>query len=316
MPPTSPFCKLPTVPHAAAALPTAPSEPPNHVTLFNFPVKCSASDVIVVVLHYPALASTFLGCISAAKVLLLGAADHTCFTSTVNLTFADQADFPWIAEQQGLFDTLFSLIKSNILDQFVGKNSAPTKSFFTFADTIITIEGCHCDACQKELQELCHHVKDTNVRMIASKLDLLAHCLDDLTISHTPIQADPEGKPRAKKIKVLPLATSHKVSSEAALALLSQVNAALDAIALAKDDTSVSHANLQKHCDAINLAAQQQLYALDLSLQTFKLISACLQCLDRVLGPFKVDQTSNLFTKLQVSPKVCPIMLLTILIFP
>ncbi|KAG5351071.1 hypothetical protein C0989_008117 [Termitomyces sp. Mn162] len=279
MPPTSPFCKLPTAPCTAAALPTAPSEPPNHVTLFNRLVKHSASDVIVEVLHYPALTSTLLGCISAAKALLLGMADPTCFISAVNLTFANQADFPWIAEQQSLFDTLSSLIKSTILDWSVGKNSAPTKSFFTFADAIITIEGhCH-DACQKELQE-----------------------------------ADPEGKPHAKKIKVLLSATSHKVGSEATLAFLSQVDMALDAMGLAKDNTSVSHADLQKHCDAVDLAAQQQLYSLNLLLQTFKLISACLQCLDRVLGPSEVDQTSNLFTKLQVSPKVCPIMLLTIFI--
>ncbi|KNZ79612.1 hypothetical protein J132_08997 [Termitomyces sp. J132] len=64
-------------------------------------------------------------------------ADPTCFISAVNLTFANQADFSWIAEQQSLFDTLSSLIKSNILDWSVGKNSAPTKSFFTFADAII-----------------------------------------------------------------------------------------------------------------------------------------------------------------------------------
>ncbi|KAG5349983.1 hypothetical protein C0989_000915, partial [Termitomyces sp. Mn162] len=263
MPPTSSFHKMLTTPHAAAVLPTAPSEPPDHVALFNCLVKCSASDIIVAVLHYPALASTLMGCISAAKALPLGMADCTCFISAVNL-----ADFPQIAEQQGLFNTLSALIKSNILDRSVGKNSAPAKSFFTFADAIITIEGCYCDACQKELQK-----------------------------------ADPEGKPHTKKIKVLPSATSHKVGSEAALALLSQVDVALDAMALTKNDTSVSHADLQKHRDAVDLAAQQQLYALDLLLQTFKLILAHLQCLNRVLGPSEVDQTSNLFTKLQVSPK-------------
>ncbi|KNZ76442.1 hypothetical protein J132_10417 [Termitomyces sp. J132] len=222
---------MPTAPCTAAVSLTAPSEPPDHVTLFNCSVKHSTSDIIVVVLHYPALASTLMGCISAAKALPLGAANHTHFISTVNLTFTDQVDFPWIAEQQGLFNALSTLIKSKILDQSVGKNSAPAKSFFTFADAIITIEGCCHDACQKELQE-----------------------------------ADPEGKPHAKKIKVLPSATSHKVGSKAALALLSQVDMALDAMALTEDDTSVSHADLQKHCDAVNLAAQQQLYTLNLLL--------------------------------------------------
>ncbi|KAG5336979.1 hypothetical protein C0989_011317, partial [Termitomyces sp. Mn162] len=168
--------------------------------------------------------------------------------------FTNQAYFPHIAEQQSLFDTLFSLTQSNILNQSVENTSAPAKAFFTLADAIIAIEGHHCEAHQKELQE-----------------------------------ADPEGKPHAKKIKVLSSATSHKVSSKATLALLFQIDMALDAVALAKDDSSVSHTNLQKHCDAIDLAAQQQLYALDLSLQIFKLILAHLQYLDKVLGPSKVD---------------------------
>ncbi|KNZ78263.1 hypothetical protein J132_01242 [Termitomyces sp. J132] len=309
MPSTSPFCKPLTAPHAAVALPTIPSEPPDHVALFNRLVKQSASDVIVAVLHYPALASALMGHISAAKALPHGTADYTHFMSAVNL-----ADFLQITEQQGLFDALSSLIQSNILDWSIGDNSAPVKAFFTFANAVITIEGHCCNTCQKELQELCHCAKNTDIRMIASKLDLLAYCLDNLTISHTPVQADPKGKPCAKKIKVLPSATSHKVGSKAALAVLFQVDMALDAMALAKDNTSVSHADLQKHCDAINLATQQQLYALNLSLQTFKLILAHLQHLDRILGPSKVDQTGDLFTELQVSPKVCPIMFLTIFI--
>ncbi|KNZ74505.1 hypothetical protein J132_06459 [Termitomyces sp. J132] len=137
--------------------------------------------------------------------------------------------------------------------------------------------------------------------MIASKLNLLAHHLDNFTILFTLIQADPEGKLHAKKLKVLPSAASHKVGNEAALALLTQVNAALDAMALAKDNSSNLCTNLQKHCDAVNLTAQQQLYALDLLLQTFKLILACLQHLNKVLGSSKVNQTGNLFTELQVS---------------
>ncbi|KAG5350703.1 hypothetical protein C0989_009630 [Termitomyces sp. Mn162] len=57
---------------------------------------------------------------------------------------------------------------------------------------------------------------------------------------HKPIlilfHADPESKPHAKKLKVLPSTTSHKMGSKATLALLTQVNAALDAMALAEDD--------------------------------------------------------------------------------
>ncbi|KAG5351036.1 hypothetical protein E4T56_gene18359 [Termitomyces sp. T112] len=146
MPPTSPFCKPPTAPCAAVALPAISSEPPDHIALFNCSVKQSTGDVIVAILHYPALASALMGHISAAKALLLGAADHTHFISAVNLIFADQADLPQITEQQGLFDALSSLIQSNTLDQFIGNNSAPAKSLFSFADAIIAIESCCHDA--------------------------------------------------------------------------------------------------------------------------------------------------------------------------
>ncbi|KAG5726039.1 hypothetical protein E4T56_gene1255 [Termitomyces sp. T112] len=241
LPPTSPFQKPPTAPCTAAVLLVVSAKPLNHVALFNCLVKQSSNDVIMAVLHYPAFASTLLGCISATKALPFGAADHTCFISAVNL-----ADFPQIAEQQGMFDALSSLIQSNTLDWSIGDTFAPAKSFFTFADAIITIKSHHCEACQRELQE-----------------------------------ADPEGKPCAKKIKVLPSSASHKVGSEAALALLTQVDTALDAVALAEDNSFISCADLQKHCNAVNLAAQQWLF----------------------LGSSKVDQTSNLFTELQVSPK-------------
>ncbi|KAG5717555.1 hypothetical protein E4T56_gene2257 [Termitomyces sp. T112] len=220
------FHKPLTTPCTAAALPVALSELLNHVALFDCPIEWSASDTVVTILHYPAFASTLLGCISTAKALPIGAADHTCFISMVNLAFANQANFPHIAEQQGLFNTLSSLTQSKILDQSIGDTSAPAKAFFTFANAIIAIQGHCCEACQKELQE-----------------------------------TDPKGKPHAKKIKVLSSVTSHKVGSEAALALLSQVYAAL-----AEDDSSVSCADLQKHCDAIDLDVQQQLYALNLLL--------------------------------------------------
>ncbi|KAG5348816.1 hypothetical protein C0989_007963, partial [Termitomyces sp. Mn162] len=255
---------MPTAPHTAAVLPTAPSEPPNYVALFNRLVKCSASNIIVAVLHYPALASALMGHISATKALLLGTAECTCFISAVNLTFADQADFLWIAEQQGLFNTPSALIKSNILDWSIGKNSAPLNH-----SLLLLMPSSPLKA-----------IIMTLTKRSSKKLILRASLA-----------------PKRLRYSLQP------VGSEAALALLFQVDVALDAVALAKDDTSVSHANLQKHHDAVDLAAQQQLYTLDLLLQTFKLILAHLQCLDRVLGPFEVDQTGDLFTELQVSPE-------------
>ncbi|KAG5349376.1 hypothetical protein C0989_004293 [Termitomyces sp. Mn162] len=176
--PTSPCCKLPTAPCAAAALPTVSSEPPIHVALINCSVKQSANDVIVAILYYPAFASALLGHISTAKALPIGAADCTHFISAINLMslvifpsstlihlaflqfFADQTDFPQIAEQQGLFDTLSLLFTSKTLDCFVNNTSTAAKAFFVFADAIISIKSKHYKACKKELEELCHHAQD------------------------------------------------------------------------------------------------------------------------------------------------------------
>lgn len=90
------------------------------------------------------------------------------------------------------------------------------------------------------------------------------------------------------------------------LALLSKVNQVLNSIQLANDNKVVSHADLQKHFDAVNLAVQYQLYQLDISLQTFKLILDYCACLSKTLGPSEVDQAGSLLHFLQVSLPVHP----------
>ncbi|KAG5338704.1 hypothetical protein C0989_006540 [Termitomyces sp. Mn162] len=217
---TSPFHKLPTTLHTATALPAAPSELLCHVALFNHSVKQSGNNAIVAVLHNPAFASALLGHISTAKALLFGAADHTHFISAVNMFFVDQVDFPWITEQQGLFDTLSLLLTSKILDCSIGDNSTMAKAFFSFADAVIQIEGNHCEACKKELDKL-----------------------------HS--------------------SAIHKPGSDAVLTLLSQVDATLKAAHLSNNPSIIPCANLQKYKDTIELIAQQHLFTLDLSLQTF-----------------------------------------------
>ncbi|KNZ75368.1 hypothetical protein J132_03499 [Termitomyces sp. J132] len=245
---TSPFHKLPTTLHTATALPAAPSELLCHVALFNHSVKQSGNNAIVAVLHNPAFASALLGHISTAKALLFGAADHTHFISAVNMVhlvilispflsthipqfFVDQVDFPWITEQQGLFDTLSLLLTSKILDCSIGDNSTMAKAFFSFADAVIQIEGNHCEACKKELDKVCpsisiftaqfsppftlqqlqHYAQDKDITMLgpsascpskyhtnispALKLDSLACCFDMLAILITPSQADLKSKP-------------------------------------------------------------------------------------------------------------------------
>ncbi|KAG5332748.1 hypothetical protein C0989_006571 [Termitomyces sp. Mn162] len=117
-------------------------------------------------------------------------------------------------------------------------------------------------------------------------------------------EAEPDGKLKPKKVKVILAYINLKPRSKAVLLLLGQIDAALKAIQLANDGTLLPHANLQQHHDAVHLAAQQQLYLLDITLQTSKLISACLVCLNKTLGPSNVECTGDLLNDLQVSLKV------------
>ncbi|KAG5317506.1 hypothetical protein C0989_001396, partial [Termitomyces sp. Mn162] len=87
------------------------------------------------------------------------------------------------------------------------------------------------------------------------------------------------------------------------LLLLSQVNATLKTVQLADDDALLPRANLQKHREAIQFAAQQQLYSLDITLQVYKLISVCLAHLDKTLGPSDIKCTGDLLNDLQVLPE-------------
>ncbi|KAG5348800.1 hypothetical protein C0989_008081 [Termitomyces sp. Mn162] len=73
-----------------------------------------------------------------------------------------------------------------------------------------------------------------------------------------------------------------KLGSNAMLALLGQINMALENRLLDKDNATPL-AELQKHHKAIDLAVQQQLYSLDLGLQTFCHISTQLKRLEKSL---------------------------------
>ncbi|KAG6862658.1 hypothetical protein C0993_002171, partial [Termitomyces sp. T159_Od127] len=114
-------------------------------------------------------------------------------------------------------------------------------------------------------------------------------------------QADLEPTPHAKKPKITPAFAPHKPGSNAALALLAQVDTALEAVQLAEDGDQVLHAELQKHCDTVDQAVQRQLYLLNIALQTFHAISDWCTCLDKALGPTKVDHAGSLLNALNVS---------------
>ncbi|KAG6859568.1 hypothetical protein C0995_007168 [Termitomyces sp. Mi166 len=102
-------------------------------------------------------------------------------------------------------------------------------------------------------------------------------------------------EPKPKTIKASTAAVNHQSGSTAILVLLGKVDATLKAIQLAEDGAIVPCPELQKHCDAVNLAPQQQLYSLDISLQTFKMILERLDCLNQALGSSDIDQTSAQF---------------------
>ncbi|KAG6893674.1 hypothetical protein C0993_000544, partial [Termitomyces sp. T159_Od127] len=93
----------------------------------------------------------------------------------------------------------------------------------------------------------------------------------------------------------------HKPGSNAALALLAQVNMVLEAIQLAETSDQVPRTKLQKHHDAVDQATQHQLYLLDISLQTFHVISERRARLDKALGPSEVDHAGSLLNALNVS---------------
>ncbi|KAG6863254.1 hypothetical protein C0993_012330, partial [Termitomyces sp. T159_Od127] len=92
----------------------------------------------------------------------------------------------------------------------------------------------------------------------------------------------------------------HKPGSNAALALLAQVDMVLEAIQLAETSDQVPRTKLQKHHDTVDQAMQRQLYLLDI-LQTFHAISERCTCLDKALGPSEVDHVGSLLNALNVS---------------
>ncbi|KAG6869839.1 hypothetical protein C0992_001801 [Termitomyces sp. T32_za158] len=117
------------------------------------------------------------------------------------------------------------------------------------------------------------------------------------------MQTEPVGKPCSKKLKIDPAAAVHKPGSDAMLSLLNQVDSVLENAQLA-DDASTARGDLEKHREAVDLAVQQQLYHLDISLQTFRLLSDRLARLTKALGPSAVEETGSLLHALQVSSEV------------
>ncbi|KNZ76924.1 hypothetical protein J132_10871 [Termitomyces sp. J132] len=152
----------------------------------------------------------------------------------------------------------------------------------------------------------CHEREDHDIKMLASHLDLLAHCFDTRNLYLSSPQSELDSKSKPKKVKITPSVTNYKSGSETALLLLGQIDALLEAHPVINSHSSAPLKDLKKQHNAVELAAEQQLHLLDMTLQTYKLIVACLSCLDKALSPINVDLASLLLTTLNISFKSAP----------
>ncbi|KAG5735091.1 hypothetical protein E4T56_gene20477 [Termitomyces sp. T112] len=280
--------------------------PPNFYGMLQHAVKRDANQVILAVLQRPVFVQAVIGTCHTAKAFPGTPADCARFLGSFGWRFADQADFPLIANQAGLADTLSDMLP--LLDRQAANDSPAVKDFFTFSDAIIQLEDNRREAQrQQELQAKQRREReDCDVEMLASRLDLLAHRFDTLSLFLSSSQSEPDGKPKPKKVKVIPSAANYKTGSEATLLLLGQVDAILETISLADGDVAIPREDLKKQREAVELAAQQQLHLLDLSLQTYKLITARLARLDKVLASADVDLAGSLLNTLNVSFEAVP----------
>ncbi|KAG5348735.1 hypothetical protein C0989_008580 [Termitomyces sp. Mn162] len=259
--PVGPAAKLPRTPPTARS--SSGQNSPDNFALLQRSVKRDAHQVILAVLQLPLFAQAVIGFCRVAAGIPGTQADHAQYLGTMQLRFADQADFPRIAKQKGLFDSLTATLP--VIDRDAANDSTDIQSFLTFADAILQIEkNCREVQRQREAEELKRRTQGQDVDMLANL----------------------------------------KPGSEAVLLLLGQVDAALETVQLANDDALLPCADLQKHREAVQLAAQQQLYSLDIALQVYKLISVRLARLDKTLGPSDVERTGDLLNDLQVLPEI------------
>ncbi|KAG5348835.1 hypothetical protein C0989_007866, partial [Termitomyces sp. Mn162] len=289
----------------------------DHFANLKHAIKHDGKQAIVAILQLPLFASALIGICNTAKAFPGLDSDHTQYIGTTHLHFADKSDYPRLSEQKGLVDTLSQILPT--LDHLSADDAPDIQHFFTFADALILIDKkWHEEQRKREIQERHHReAHDTemlgltpvcsskwkaNISLPASQVAFLTQHLNHLILLLPHLQAEPEGKPKLKKVKVTPSLTSFKLGSNAVLALLGQIDVALEN-RLLDEDNATPLAELQKHCEAIDLAAQRQLYSLDLGLQTFCHISTWLECLDKVLGSSEIEKTSSLLDDLRVSPE-------------
>ncbi|KAG6894074.1 hypothetical protein C0992_007590 [Termitomyces sp. T32_za158] len=318
-PPTAPRPKpFPKArPQVIITTPPPRASPPNPFTNLKRSVKRDANNAIIGVIGYPLFASAVTSICAIACAFPGSGGDRARYLGTMQLRFADQADFTRISEQKILVEALLATLPT--IDRRVGDNALDVKAFILFADAILQIETNRREVQRKRELEECQRRQrvDEDVAMtgpspakpvkrkanvsLAHHFTVLSKRLDLLMLAvSSSVQTEPAGKPRPKKLKIDPAAAVHKPGSDEMLSLLNQVDGILETAQLS-EDASTARDDLEKHRNAVELAVQQQLYHLDISLQTFRLLSDRLARLTKALGPSEVDQTGSLLHALQVS---------------
>ncbi|KAG5331507.1 hypothetical protein C0989_008040 [Termitomyces sp. Mn162] len=269
--------------------------PPNFYGMLQHAIKQDAHQVILAILQHPLFAQAVIGLCNTAAAFSSTPADCTRYLGSIGWSFTNQADFPLLANQKGLYDTLSATL--DILDRKAATDSAAVNSFFVFANAIIKTKNNCCELqCQREAAAKQHHErKDCNIKMLG---------LSSTHSSKQKANSKLDGKSKPKKVKITPSVTNYKPGSKTTLLLLGQINALLEAHPVINGHSLAPLEDLKKQHDVVELAAEQQLHLLDMTLKTYKLIVARLSHLDKALSPIDIDLASSLLTTLNVSFKV------------
>ncbi|KAG6875768.1 hypothetical protein C0993_007495 [Termitomyces sp. T159_Od127] len=127
-----------TLPPPKPSLVQKPPSSPDFYSMLKRTMKQDTNQVILAVLQCPLFVQAVIGLCNMAKAFPRTPEDHTWFLGTTGWQFTDQAHFPILADQKGIFVALSAILP--LLDHGATNNSVEVKAFFTFADMIIAIE--------------------------------------------------------------------------------------------------------------------------------------------------------------------------------
>ncbi|KNZ81589.1 hypothetical protein J132_11350 [Termitomyces sp. J132] len=207
----------------------------DHFANLKHAIKHDSTQVIIAILQLPLFAFAIIGICNTAKAFPGSDSDCAQYIGMTHLHFANKSNYPRLLEQKGLVDMLSQILP--MLDCLSANDTPDIQHFFSFADALILIDKKqHKEQCKCETQEC--EARDTEM------LGLTPACS-----SKQKANAEPKGKPKLKKVKVTPSLTNFKLSSDAMLALLGQIDVTLKNCLLNEDNTAPL-AKLQRHCSS------------------------------------------------------------------